>query len=286
MNRLAKWCFVAVFGCVLFLSASEAFAYGCWVCENQLSTCLYYREQTKLGCDHGCDQMYPARGTRWSACRTQCTNEYTLRYGECYAEREQCYEGCPENERPKPDIPDENCPIVLDLGANGWAFTTAETGVPFDIDGDGRLDPIAWTSGDAEDAFLALDRNGNGRIDSGLELFGNHTAQPASDDPHGFLALAEFDRAANGGNGDGVISALDRAFGSLVLWVDRNHNGASEPGELDPLRAHGVVSIDLDFKSSRRKDPHGNVLRYRSGVELEGKKGTDAVDVFFRRMIP
>ena len=102
-------------------------------------------------------------------------------------------------------------PIIIDLTGNGFDLTSAANGVLFDITGTDHPIQIAWT-GNANNAFLALDRNGNGVINSGAELFGNFAAQPASAHPNGFAALAVYDDPANGGNGDGVIDARDAIF--------------------------------------------------------------------------
>jgi hypothetical protein len=173
---------------------------------------------------------------------------------------------------------------VLDLGRHGWSFTSAGEGVLFDIDGDGHRDPIAWTDRQAEDGFLVWDRNLNGIIDSGQELFGDATTQPPSNAPNGFLALAMLDQAQVGGNGDGVISNQDRLWNALQVWVDHNHNGESEESELTPLGSHRIVAIDLAFRESRRQDRYGNELRYRSEVLLESGRAIKAVDVFFQRL--
>lgn len=140
-------------------------------------------------------------------------------------------------------------PIVIDVLGNGFDLTNAANGVAFDINGNGTLDQLAWTSANSDDAWLVLDRNNNNLIDDGTELFGSHTSQPvppAGVPRNGFLALAEFDKPANGGNGDGQISAQDYVFSNLHLWQDANHNGISEPNELKLISEVGLAKLDLD----------------------------------------
>ena len=179
----------------------------------------------------------------------------------------------------------QGSPIIVDVLGDGFRLTDAAGGVNFDLSPDGAAERLSWTAAGSDDAWLALDRDGDGRVGDGRELFGNYTPQPAppaGQERNGFRALAEFDRPHNGGNSDGVIDSHDSVYASLRLWRDANHDGVSQPSELHALSALDVVRLHLDYKESKCTDEHGNQFRYRAKVDdaRGAKAGRWAWDVF------
>lgn len=169
-------------------------------------------------------------------------------------------------------------PIIIDLDGDAFNLTDEAGGVSFDIGVDGNADSVSWTDATADDAWLALDRDGSGTIDSGSELFGNFTKQSDIDDENGFNALAWFDDVKRGGNEDGKINDLDPIYDFLRLWRDTNHNGISESSELFTLQSLNVVAISLSYSEWRHSDPNGNYFKY-IGAAIVNNNGTPVTKV-------
>jgi hypothetical protein len=178
-------------------------------------------------------------------------------------------------------------PIIIDVANEGFHLTGLSEGVRFPNEiGDAPAN-ISWTDPRFHNAWLALDRNGNGTIDALSELFGNYTPQPPSSDKNGFAALAVFDDPKNGGNGDGIIDPEDAVYSSLRLWVDKNQDGISQPEELFRLPEAGLFSISLHYQNDSRTDQYGNQFRYKSSiVDLEDRSREGCYDVFLLEEMP
>jgi hypothetical protein len=163
--------------------------------------------------------------------------------------------------------------IVLDLDADGVETQRrGKTGAAFDMNADGSTDDTGWTSG--HDGFLVVDRNGNGTIDDGSELSFLPDAPQARS---AFDGLAAFDS-----NGDGLVSRLDQRFGELKIWVDANHDGVSQDGELTTLSDQGIASISLRSASSKAMQKLGRNLTLSTTVFTREDGSTHtAADVAF-----
>ena len=130
-------------------------------------------------------------------------------------------------------------PIVLDLDGHGVNTLAAAHGVNFDLLGTGTVNKVGWVAGN--DGLLVMDRNHDGIINNGSELFGMGTilanGKHAKD---GYVAMAEQDS-----NHDGKLDLHDANWKELKVWVDANHDGKTDAGELKSLEELGITALDL-----------------------------------------
>jgi hypothetical protein len=130
----------------------------------------------------------------------------------------------------------------------------------------------SWPTSGSRTGFLVLDRDGDGAIRDGRELFGNWTPVGWGFEgvaaANGFEALAYYDQPLNGGNGDGVITDADAIYSQLRVWLDNNEDGRTDPSELIELQDLGIVALSLSVKESGRRDMYGNEFRFRATVTI------------------
>jgi hypothetical protein len=171
---------------------------------------------------------------------------------------------------------DPGSPILLDLGDASYRLTSVSDGVQFDLRNEGYPIATAWTRPNTEVAFLVFDRNGNGRVDSGAELFGNFTPLASGDvAANGYIALREFDDDQNG-----VVNAADAGWRLLQLWTDRDHDGVSARDEVKAISDSDVTALSTEYLPVGRKDRWGNEFRYLSHFWLRESRRA-YYDVFF-----
>ena len=167
-------------------------------------------------------------------------------------------------------------PLVLDLDGDGLEITPLSQGVQFDGNGDTIRTASAWVG--ADDGLLVLDRNGNGVIDSGRELFGDETLlADGKKAAHGFAALSELDvggaAGATGGAGDGLFDAKDAQYTNVRIWRDLNQDGISQAGEMQTLAEAGIASVKLS--STKTDTNYGDAQLVQSGsfTRTDGSEG-------------
>jgi Ca2+-binding RTX toxin-like protein len=177
-----------------------------------------------------------------------------------------------------PDIyktPPRKDPLILDLDGDGVETTGPNDparSIYFDASGAGIPTLTGWVK--ADDAFLTLDRNGNGRIDSGQELFGDATPLAFGGSAiDGFDALAQEDT-----NSDGWVDAADARFADLRLWRDLDQDGVSDPGELFSLAEVGVEALRVSNSGNRQELDNGNRIADLGSFRwADGHSGSSAV---------
>ena len=184
-----------------------------------------------------------------------------------------------EEDDTRPDIRDAmsiRSPIIIDMNGDGVKTTAQGKHTYFDHDGNGFAENTGWV--DSNDALLVLDRNQNGLIDDGKELFGSNTLLSSGKKAqNGFEALAEFDE-----NRDGVIDTADSVWSRLQLWKDKNQNGLVDEGELLSLSNTQITEIGLKYLKGDKKDENGHEHRETSQVTWADGHQTDATDVWFK----
>jgi len=127
-------------------------------------------------------------------------------------------------------------PVVIDLDGDGVELVSRTASkVGFDVAGDGKKVRTGWVGRD--DAFLALDRNGDGQITTGAEISFVGDLEGAVSDLEGLRA---FDS-----NENGFLDAGDARFGDFRVWQDRNQDGVSQAGELHGLGELGFKALNL-----------------------------------------
>jgi hypothetical protein len=184
-------------------------------------------------------------------------------------------------EVPSPPPSSGSTPLVLSF--DGAPVTFAATLGAFDL---AATQSVVTDWPTASTPWLALDRDGNGAIDDGAELFGSATVLRSGERAaNGFAALAELDS-----NGDGRITPEDVAWSSLRLWGDANGDRASSPAELSPLAARRILSIDLRYTSDARCDARDNCEIERASFHWADEAGAvhtgTIVDVHLRHQTP
>ena len=150
-----------------------------------------------------------------------------------------------------------------------YRLTSVADGVRFDMDANGTAERLAWTQANSSVALLAIDRDEDGAITSGKELFGRSTWPGAS---HAVAALTVMNKEMNGGVTGAVVSADDRLFAQLLLWTDTNHNGLSEPSELRHFGEH-FADISLGYKLEDGRDLVGNHFVFEGYAHIRTAPG-------------
>jgi hypothetical protein len=199
---------------------------------------------------------------------------------------------CLGSQAQQSSVPVSNfAPIVVDTTNTGFKFSDPAKGhyVSFDFRGNGSYERFSWPEHGSGNAWLVYDRDGDGIIKNGTQLFGNFTPHsdggvPNHPNPTGFLALAWYDRPAQGGNQDLMLDQHDAVWPKLKLWIDEHcylYPDApcqSNPNELHTLESEGIASLTLVYGGNIKFDAVGNRFEFFAVVNPESHDKPDAKD--------
>lgn len=285
------------------------------LCNNQCNA-QYPPGAQRTACINGCTSTYNAQQSACSNAQSDCLasrqsncdsgaiaicgGNNSVEFAQYNDSTQQCTVVCDCNPNTRPQCPGQgtascsggswtcNSPILMP-GSGGFELTSAEDGVPFDLACTGTPRQVAWTAWDNDEGWLVLDRNDNGRIDDGSEMFGSYTPQPPPPPGslrNGFLALRVFDDPLSGGNSNGFIDPGDTVYSKLRVWQDLNHDGVTDTGELKALPEVGVGQLALEYQIKHKVDDYGNAFYYRAkAYDMEGHhSGLFVWDVFLTEL--
>jgi len=189
---------------------------------------------------------------------------------------------------PNCHLPGEFDPLLVDLGQDGIHLGKEGEGVVFDLAGNGNPIAMQWTAKGGNEAFIVVDKNGNGIVDDGSELLTNFNLLLLENiaAPNGFADLAQYDHPELGGNDDGFITVADQVWSQINLWLDINADGISTLDEM--LKPEGVEISRFNTvpKINNRTDPAGNILPLwawaKNLTSQTGNTRYKMIDVFFK----
>ncbi|ERT11172.1 hypothetical protein QPK14_02015 [Photorhabdus temperata subsp. temperata] len=168
-------------------------------------------------------------------------------------------------------------PIVIDLNGDGVKTISIDSGIEFDFGGNGDKTKTGWVN--ENDGLLVIDKNNDGIINNGSELFGEETILSSGKKAkNGFEALLDLDS-----NKDGVLDANDLLWSSLKIWQDKNQDAYTDQGELKSMEEVGIESINLDYGEIEHFDSEGNYHGLASSVNWSDGRNTDIIDVWFKQ---
>lgn len=268
------------------LQIGEQVSYNTWLSSNEQYYISRY-EKTRLVLDYeGSDETFKSlynplqNDSRGYHLIIQSANYFEHQYHVWFWQNGDLGLVIPDAPPPEPETPPPpkvpnpppppRDPLSLDLNNDGKISTISKNpGVYFDLDNSNFAERTSWIS--PQDGLLVLDRNANGKIDGGAELFGTETfLADGTLASNGYIALQELDD-----NLDGEITDADQIYHQLRIWQDINSNGISDTDELKSLLELNIKAINLNYQTNSSVDE--NNVEHRENSDFTFVDGTTGI---------